>query len=172
MLAYGVKWGLLVRKVCDAVDPPRARYKEMTALDAANALELLESTTQSPYGPVIFLTLYTALQRGEVLGLRWCDVDLGSRTLTVNQTIHRISGKGLVIGPPKTHRSRRSAAVQTLLDKQEVYELLMRYCRAIDRCDEPLLRSVYHPDVVSAQHRLIAMLRLHKIAVPFSGDSV
>ena len=40
----------------------------------------------------------------------------------------------------------RSAAVQTLFDKQEVYELLMRYCRAIDRCDKPLLRSVYHAD--------------------------
>ncbi|MFC1943884.1 nuclear transport factor 2 family protein [Chloroflexota bacterium] len=38
------------------------------------------------------------------------------------------------------------ASLQVLLDKQEIYELLMRYCRAIDRCDEPLLRSVYHPD--------------------------
>ena len=40
----------------------------------------------------------------------------------------------------------QSATVQTLVDKQEIHELLMRYCRAIDRCDEPLLRSVYHPD--------------------------
>ena len=38
------------------------------------------------------------------------------------------------------------APVQALLDKQEIYEVLMRYCRAIDRCDEPLLRSLYHPD--------------------------
>jgi hypothetical protein len=38
------------------------------------------------------------------------------------------------------------AKVQELLDKQEIYEVLMRYCRAIDRGDEPLMRSVYHPD--------------------------
>lgn len=33
-----------------------------------------------------------------------------------------------------------------LLDKQDIYEVLMRYCRAIDRCDEELLRTVYHHD--------------------------
>jgi ketosteroid isomerase-like protein len=40
------------------------------------------------------------------------------------------------------------SALQGLLDKQEIHEILMRYCRAIDRCDEELLRSVYHPDAV------------------------
>ena len=38
--------------------------------------------------------------------------------------------------------------VQTLLDKQEIYEVLCRYCRAIDRHDEDLMRSVYHPDAL------------------------
>jgi hypothetical protein len=33
-----------------------------------------------------------------------------------------------------------------LVDKQEIHDVLMRYCRGIDRCDEELLRSVYHPD--------------------------
>ena len=39
-----------------------------------------------------------------------------------------------------------SSALQVLLDKQEIHEVIMRYCRAIDRCDEELLRSVYHAD--------------------------
>lgn len=38
------------------------------------------------------------------------------------------------------------AAVRGLLDKLAIHEVLMRYCRAIDRCDEELLRSVYHAD--------------------------
>ena len=37
-------------------------------------------------------------------------------------------------------------ALRTLLDKQEIHEVLMRYCRAVDRLDEELLRSVYFPD--------------------------
>jgi SnoaL-like domain len=38
------------------------------------------------------------------------------------------------------------SALRTLLDKQEITEVLARYCRAIDRLDEELLRSVYWPD--------------------------
>jgi ketosteroid isomerase-like protein len=37
-------------------------------------------------------------------------------------------------------------ALQVLLDKQEIHEVLMRYCRGIDRCDAELLHSVYHLD--------------------------
>jgi ketosteroid isomerase-like protein len=44
-----------------------------------------------------------------------------------------------------THDTR-DPALQMLLDKQEIHEVIMRYCRAIDRCDEELLRSVYHAD--------------------------
>ena len=40
----------------------------------------------------------------------------------------------------------RDLAVQLLLDKQEIYEVILRYCRGIDRLDEELLLSVFHPD--------------------------
>lgn len=44
-------------------------------------------------------------------------------------------------------------AVQALLDKQSIYEVLMRYCRGIDRRDAALVRGVYHPDAVD-EHAL------------------
>jgi hypothetical protein len=36
--------------------------------------------------------------------------------------------------------------VRVLLDKQEIQEALLRYCRGVDRCDTDLMRSVYHED--------------------------
>ena len=42
--------------------------------------------------------------------------------------------------------SDRDPAVQALLDKQEIREALMRYCRGVDRWDEALIRSAFHPD--------------------------
>ncbi|MDD2126976.1 nuclear transport factor 2 family protein [Pseudomonas monteilii] len=36
--------------------------------------------------------------------------------------------------------------IRVLLDKQAIYEVLARYCRGADRCDEELIRSVYHDD--------------------------
>jgi SnoaL-like domain len=38
-----------------------------------------------------------------------------------------------------------SQEVRELLDKQAIHEALMHYCRGIDRCDEDLIRSAYHP---------------------------
>jgi hypothetical protein len=42
-----------------------------------------------------------------------------------------------------------SARVQNLLDRQEIHDALMRYCRGVDRSDEELMRSAFHPDAVA-----------------------
>jgi hypothetical protein len=42
----------------------------------------------------------------------------------------------------------RDALVQRLIDEREIRGALTDYCRGIDRLDEELLRSVYHPDAV------------------------
>jgi hypothetical protein len=39
-------------------------------------------------------------------------------------------------------------AIRELLDKQAIAEVVFRYCRGIDRCDEALMRSTYHPDAL------------------------
>ena len=58
------------------------------------------------YVPVL-LTAYTGLRRGEVLGLRWQDIDFSKGTLRVVQTIYDIGGK-LSVKAPKTESSRRT----------------------------------------------------------------
>ena len=42
--------------------------------------------------------------------------------------------------------SKTETDLRLMLDKQQIHEVMMRYCRAVDRMDEELLRSVYHPD--------------------------
>ncbi len=68
-LSHGMKWGILARNVCDAVDPPRAYNKEMVALDTPEVQEFLDAAVGHRYGPVFFLALYTGMRRGELLGL-------------------------------------------------------------------------------------------------------
>jgi hypothetical protein len=50
--------------------------------------------------------LFLGLRQGEILGLRWADVDLDARTLTVTQTLQRVDG-ALIVKAPKTEKSRR-----------------------------------------------------------------
>jgi len=106
-LGHAVKWGIMSRNVCDAVDPPRVYRKEMVALDIPDIQRLLEAAESSTYKHVFFLALYTGLRRGELLGLRWSDVDLKDKTLSVNQNAIRLKGNGIILTKPKTERSRR-----------------------------------------------------------------
>ena len=61
------------------------------------------------YIPVL-VAVTTGVRRGELLGLRWSDLDLKAGTLTVNQSLERIKGK-VTFKAPKTKTSRRSIAL-------------------------------------------------------------
>jgi integrase len=62
-----------------------------------------------PYG-MWWLIALRRLRRGEAAGLRWVDVDLDERTLTINQ--QRLAyGRTVTVGPPKTVASRRTIAL-------------------------------------------------------------
>ena len=110
-LKHAVKLGLLVRNVCDAVDPPKPQRKEMAALDTNSVQRFLDVAVDSRYGKVFFLALYSGLRRSELLGLRWSAIDLRAKTISVTETLQRIQGKGLVALQPKTARSRRVLSI-------------------------------------------------------------
>jgi hypothetical protein len=40
------------------------------------------------------------------------------------------------------------AALQALVDKQAIYDVMMQWCRGVDRCDDELMRMAYHEDAV------------------------
>jgi len=126
-LRQAIKWQLLVRNVCEAVDPPRARRKQMSALDTADVQVFLEAIKGSPYMHLFYVMLYTGLRRGETLGLRWCDVDLAKETISVNQNVVRLHNNGLSVREPKTPYSRRlislSPSVVTLLKGLRVRQM-------------------------------------------------
>ena len=65
----------------------------------------------TPYGPLVRLELLAGARRGELLGLRWADVDLEAGALHIQQTAQRIAGQGIVFRQPKTRLSRRSIAL-------------------------------------------------------------
>ncbi|MBM3133063.1 MAG: site-specific integrase, partial [Chloroflexi bacterium] len=106
-LKHAVKWGMVGRNVCDLVDSPRPRRKEMQCLNLSDIHRLLDATAGSTYGHIFHLAIFTGVRRGELLALRWSDVDLQSKTLSVNQALSSITGKGVIAGDPKTRNSRR-----------------------------------------------------------------
>ena len=109
-LGQAVKWQLLAVNPADAVTPPRVERQEMRSLSAQQSAALLDAAQGSEFGPAIETALYTGLRLGELLGLRWEDLDLHSGRLSVQQTARSVRG-GVTFGPTKTHRSRRRLSI-------------------------------------------------------------
>ena len=71
-------------------------------------MRFLRETVDDRLHPAYTISLYCGLRAGELVGLRWDDVDLVAGRLQIQRTIQRVRGqKGLVTGDPKSASSRR-----------------------------------------------------------------
>lgn len=106
-----VRLGMIPRNPADAVSPPKAQKQIMETWGEAEIHHFLESVKDTDYYPVFFLALYSGMRRSELLGLRWCDVDLLYSTISVCQSLHVLKGGKVIIRQPKTASGRRSIAL-------------------------------------------------------------
>ena len=109
-LGQATKWGTVARNVVTLVTPPRVKRHEITPLSAAQARTLLEAAQGNRFEALYVLALTTGMRLGELLGLRWQDVDLATGMLQVHHTLLRLRD-GLQLREPKTARSRRRIAL-------------------------------------------------------------
>src|SRR5579871_952016 len=118
-LVQALRWGLVLRNVCDAVDPPKVVRAEIRALTADEARRLLAAAASDPLEALYVLALTSGMRQGELLGLKWQDIDLEQGALQVRRTLGRVKGQGFVESEPKSAKGRRHivlapAAVQAL----------------------------------------------------------
>jgi hypothetical protein len=89
-LADAERKGSIIRNVAALADPPKlssAKKHAMRVWDADQLREFLSGIQQHRLYPAYYLAANTGMRRGEVLGLRWRDVDLDARRLSVHQAV-------------------------------------------------------------------------------------
>jgi len=131
-LSHAVKMGLVVRNITKAVDPPRPKRTRFTTLSIDDIPKFLEAARQTPYCVLFSTALGTGMRLGELLGLRWCDVDPGSGSLYVVQSLYKRRRVCQFIEPKSAH-SRRQIALPSSLTlllhqhgaKQEAQRILL-----------------------------------------------
>jgi integrase len=101
------RWRLIAANVADLVDPPRQRRPEMKALNPEQARQVLEAAKGDDLEALWTVALTTGLRQGELLALRWPDVDLERGSLRVVASLIRIVGQEPQLAEPKSRRSRR-----------------------------------------------------------------
>ncbi len=105
-----LRWQLLAVNPIDAVDPPRPKKREMLALDETQTARLLRVTEGTRLYMPVLLAVSLGMRRGELLGLRWTDIDLERGELSILRTLEQ-TRDGLNFKEPKTDNARRKVTL-------------------------------------------------------------
>ncbi len=123
-LTRALAWHMVPRNVTEAVEPPQPAPKEMHPLSPTEARRLLDAACGERFEALYVLAVTTGMRQGELLALKWQDVDVENATISVRRTLTRDGGR-VTIGEPKTKKSRRSI------------RLTPRATEALERAPEP-----------------------------------
>ena len=136
-LDYAVKMGLAVRNVAKIVEPPRVARVTMHTLLPEEVARFLDAARETDYYVYFSTLLYTGLRRGELLALRWRNLDLENGKLTVVETAYKLGDGRYIIKEPKTAQSRRTISLPfSLVELFKVYRIdqeLLRIQLGVDR---------------------------------------
>ncbi|MFC8430687.1 tyrosine-type recombinase/integrase [Streptomyces sp. NPDC057253] len=165
---------LITRNVAGLVEPPRASSRELSPWTLDETLDFLAASRKDPLYAAFVLAIAMGLRRGELVGLRWTDVDLDKRVLYVRQQTQRRRGvlydddtknrrnralplPAMCVAPLRWHRMRQVAAKQRAGESWDDggYVFATRNGRPV----EP--RNVYRSFTRVAQSAGLRVIRLH-----------
>jgi integrase len=107
-LKNAVRWELVSRNVCDLVTPPRIVSREVVPLSVEQARRLMEHMRGHRLEVLLTTAIVTGMRRGELLALRWSEVDFERGRLVVLRSVDFMAGHGYVEGKPKTAAGKRT----------------------------------------------------------------
>jgi integrase len=105
-LKEAVQDGLIPRNVSDAVKAAKSAKKEINSLAPEQSRIFLEVASGDRFEALYVLAIHCGLREGELLGLKWDDLDLEAGTLSVRRTLSETREIGRIFEPPKNGKGR------------------------------------------------------------------
>lgn len=136
-LDQAVSDGLIPRNAAKGVTVSQTKKREIRPLTPEQVKALLEAVRGDRFEALYILAVATGLSQGELLALKWEDVELEDAVLRVRRTLTRTGGK-VDVGPPKTNKSRRSVG----LTRSAVEALRAHLSRQLEEMER--MGSLYH----------------------------
>lgn len=113
-LDHAVRTNQMARNPAKLADPPRPKRPEVSTLVAEDVPRLLQAAAESSHFALYVTALYTGARMGELLGLRWRNVDLGAGRIMIVESLQR-DGSRWRLTEPKSARSRRQIVLPQAL---------------------------------------------------------
>jgi len=168
------EWGLVQNNPCDKARPPKLQNNEVKILQPNEAKALLEKLRDTPLFLLASLALGTGARRGELLALRWRDINLNTGRMTIERSLEQSGEFGVRSKAPKTKNGKRTISLPDHIvaglgqhwREQQEQRLALGLGRAPD--DAPVLAAPdgapLSPDTVSKQwERAATGVTLHSL---------
>ena len=176
-LERAVKERLIPRNPCEDCVVPKPRKLEMQILPPEHVHAYLEAARARNLLPMFYLELVTGLRKGELVALRWGDVDVVNRTISVSKQYVRNPDGSLELTRPKTENSVRlvsipQAAVELLIQEHD------KHPDSPYLFPSPITGEMYHPDSVVNLHKKflkdagLPHLRFHDLRHTFATTAL
>jgi integrase len=104
-LETAVKWGIVARNVCDAVEKPTVKKRPIQFLTPDELAELRAAAAGDRLRAIYSTLVLTGIRPGEAFALRWDQVDLAAATMTITSTLDATSREE---GETKSARGKRT----------------------------------------------------------------
>jgi len=111
---WAIQMQLLTRNPCASLSKIKVVTKEMCTVGADGVRALLSAATGTELQLPIAVLVGTGLRRGELMGLRWSDIDLQGAKLTVRRSVEMVDGQRREKSP-KTARSARTISLASFV---------------------------------------------------------
>jgi len=107
-LDIAAKWGVVALNAADKVDAPKVEEEEVEIIQADALPGLLNALRGKMLYAIAVTGLGTGIRRGEMLALRWQDIDLAAGTMKIERSLEQTKAGGLRFKAPKSKRGRRT----------------------------------------------------------------
>lgn len=168
-LDNAVLWNYIGQNVCDRVKPPKVVSREGTPLTLEQAQELLSNVRGHRLEVLLMMAVITGMRCGELLALRWSNIDFERQKLLVLHTVSYIPHYGYVETEPKTKAGKRLISLPLFfvdILKQHRVQQLEQRLKVGDTWEN---RDLVFPDLHGGYFNSNYLLRLFKKLLQEAG---
>lgn len=114
-LEQAVNWNMIKSNPVSKVTPPSIKTKDIKIWSFDEVHTFLAESRKSRHYIMFLLAIYTGMRKGEILGLKWSDIDFEKKVIKVVRSVSLITGVGYIFTTPKTKKSIRQVPIPDFL---------------------------------------------------------